>query len=443
MKEKLEKAKKLSIKEGAAYSVSDGFGLKYIAPYALFLGANNFYISLLTSLPTLLGRFFELHTIKLMSKISRNKISFFGALVQAILWLFVIVVGLFYYFNFNSNLSPLLLVIIYTLLIIFGTAIVPAWTSLMRDLVTENTGRYFGYRNRVCTFVVLISMLIAGFLLDYFKQTKVFLGFVIIFSIAFFARLTSSILLKKTYEPEFKQKKEFFFSFFDFIKQIKKNNFGRFVLFITLISLTTNIASPFFTVYLLKNLNFSYVFYILITITNSLSTLVFSPVWGKFADHYGNMKVIKICSFITPIIPLAYLLTPFVHNYILIIYLILIEILSGFAWAGLNLTMSNFVYDAVSRERMALCVTYFNIVEGIGIFVGATLGGLIASFNFVFFGLVPLLFIFLLSGVLRLLVPIFMLKQVKEVRNVKPFSYKEFKERISNLSFSTFINLFI
>ncbi|MFA5175884.1 MAG: MFS transporter [Candidatus Nanoarchaeia archaeon] len=436
-----KKSCKLSIKEGAAYSVSEGFGIRYIGPFALALGAKNIHISLLTSLPTLLGRFFQLHSIKLMSKISRKKICFYGALLQAISWLLIISIGALYFnFNITSEITPSLLVFVYTLLIIFGTFFVPAWSSWMRDLVTEETGHYFGKRSRIITFVSLVSMLIASFILDYFKQTKIFIGFVIIFSIAFLARLVSAFIFTKKYEPEFKQDKKHYFGFLQFIKQAYKNNFGKFVIYVALISLTTTISSPFFVVYQLENLKLSYLQYTLILIVNLLSTLIFIPAWGKFADKYGNLKVIIIAGFLIPIIPLLYLLTPYIHGQMLMPFLLIIEVISGFSWAGFNLSASNFVFDAVTREKMALCVSYFNIVDGLGTFIGATIGGIIASFDFVFFGFETLLFIFLLSGITRLFVSLLFIGKLKEVRKVRNFGLKEFRGKLSNLSIVNIIN---
>ena len=46
-----KKASRISIREGAAYGLFDGFGLRYITPYALLLGMSNTLIGILISLP--------------------------------------------------------------------------------------------------------------------------------------------------------------------------------------------------------------------------------------------------------------------------------------------------------------------------------------------------------------------------------------------------------
>lgn len=430
---KKENTKKLSIVEGSIYSVMDGMGLRNITPYALSLGANNAQIGLLTSIPNLLGNFFQLFTTKAMERYSRKKILLFGAILQSLMWILIILVGFLYFFKgLNSNTSVNSIILIYTLLALFGGFISPAWNSLMNDVVLrEERGRYFGKRNKMLGIVALISMLLVGFVLDYFKQTKIFFGFAIIFGVCFIARAISSYLLSRHYEPELKLEKEYYFSIKQFIKKIPKSNFGKFVFFLFLVQLATAIASPFFAVYMLNNLNLNYTTYILVVIASSLSSLIFMPVWGKFSDKYGNLRIMKICGFFTPFVPLLWLISPIIAKFnpaLLVYYLLIIEFLSGLVWAGFNLTSANFIYDAVTRQRVALCVAYFNFFVGAGVFIGASLGGFIASMNFVIFGMSSILFIFLLSFIVRMGVYLAMISKIKEVREVEKFNKKEFKK---------------
>ena len=423
-----EKTKKISTLEGCAYSASDGFGVRYVTPFALAIGATNTHIGFLSSVPSLLGSFSQLYAIKLMNKFSRKTIAFFGALFQAWMWLILIGVGaLFFVYKIYTPYLPILLIFLYTLLVIGGSIYGPAWNSWMKEIVTKNSGRYFGMRSTICGAVALASMLIAGVILDHSK-TNLFLGFMILFGVAFVSRNISAFLFRKTYEPKLVLDKQYYFSLKDFIKNIYKNNFGRFVIYISLRSLTTTIASPFFAVYMLKGLNFNYIPYTLVIMSSSLFSLLFMPLWGKFADVYGNMKVIKICGFLIPLIPLFWVLSPLVislNGNFIIPYLIIIESFSGFAWAGFNLSASTFIFDAVTEQRMALCVTYYSIINNAGVFIGATLGGFISSLNFTFLSLTPLLSIFLLSSILRLLISLIMVPKIAEVRKVKKFGFKE------------------
>lgn len=428
------KARAISIREGSAYSVSDGFGLRNIIPYALALGASPFHIGFLSSLPSLLGNLSQLYSLKLLKRFTRKKIAFFGALLQALMWLFVIGIGiLYFFFGINSNITPVFLIFIYTLLILFGAFYGPAWNSWMKDIIPKNPGAYFGKRSRLCGFIALVSMLIAGFTLDYFKQTKLFIGFILIFGVAFVFRMISSLLFLKKYEPEIKYEEAYYFNFLQFIKSMSKNNFGKFVIFVSLMTFATAISSPFFAVYMLRDLQFSYVIFTIMVVTSSLISLLLMPLWGRFGDKYGNIKLIRICGFLISFIPLLWLVIPLFlkHSSFLVIpYLILVHIFIGFSWSGFELSSLNFIYDAVTRQRMALCIAYFNILNGVGVFFGAVLGGFISSMSFSFFGLTSLLFVFLLSGVLRIAIFSVSMQNIKEVKEVKKFSLRDMEEKI-------------
>ena len=437
----IEKSKKISIKEGSSYSVMDGFGLRYITPYALAIGASNNQIGLLSSIPSLFGNLSQLFTLGAMKKWSRKKIVFLGVFLQAIMWLFLIGVGSLYFsLNLRNQTPASLLIVIYTLLIFVGAFSGPAWTSWMKDLIAVDRGSYFGKRGKTTGIISIVGMLIAGFILDYFKKTNIFLGFIIIFFIAFLGRLSSSLFMLKQYEPKFKEKDGYYFSLLDFIKKMSQNNFGRFTIYYILICLAVNISSPFTGVYLLKNLGFSYVNYMIIILSSAISTLIFLPVWGRFADKYGNVKVMRICGPLTPFIPMLWVFSAAIANTsaLVLVYLFLVEFFSGIVWAGFNLAAGNFIYDAVSRERMAICASYFNILSGFGVVIGATLGGFIASMNFSFKGITPILLVFILSAVLRLIVYLIMDSKINEVRPVNKFSFSKAKRGIKVLSLYKF-----
>ena len=379
----IERTKKISITEGNFSSLQTGCGTNNIIPYALILGQGNpqlnNFLGLLTSLPSLLGNLSQLFTYKLMEKYSRKKIISFFVLLQALMWIGIIATGTFFLFlQLNSTISLSLLVLFYSLLIFFGAFAGPAWVSLMKDLVTTDKGKYFGKRNKINGFVSLFSFLIAGLIINYLDKPYVLYGFFLVFVIALFGRTMSSFLFTKHYYPELKLEKDYYFSFIQFAKKMPYNNFGKFTIFVALFTLTVSIASPFFTMYTLNDLHLSYIQWTIIVITNALTTLIFMPLWGKFADKYGNLKVMKLTGAVVPIFPLLYASTAYISisNFHLFLLVCSFEFLSGLIWAGFNLCASNFIYDAVTRQRTTICSAYYGLVNGIGVFIGATIGGI-------------------------------------------------------------------
>jgi MFS family permease len=219
------------------------------------------------------------------------------------------------------------------------------------------------------------------------------------------------------------------------------NNFGKFVVFFSLVSFAVTICSPFFAVYVLKDLGFTYVQYMTMIVGSSLASFIFMSGWGKFADSYGNLKVMKICMGSIVAVPFLYFASYFIFKFNpswVLPYVVFIEVLAGAMWAGFNLAAGNFIYEAVTREKMALCVSYFNVINGIGTFAGPILGGFLASIIHPILGISALLIVFMIGGIARLVVAVYMLPKIKEVREVKKYGFKEARESFQNLSLREF-----
>lgn len=407
-----EKTCRLSIEEGSATSIMTGAGIDYITPYALALNANNAQIGFLSAFTSLISPFSQIFCPRLMEKYSRKKIITISVSLQAFMWLPILLLSLFFHQNIWQKHLPVLLIVFYSLLSVFGAIDVPAWFSLMGDVVPENIrGRYFGKRNKITGAVALITTVIAAFILDFFKTKGiVLLGFSILFLLASLARFFSAFLLKKHFDPELHLEKSYYFSLWEFIKKAPNNNFGRFVIYVSCIHLATAVAGPFFAVYMLKDLGFSYTTYMLIIISASVVSLIVMPFWGKFSDKYGNRELLKLGSFLIPFLPILWIFSPSP------LYLILVpQAISGVGWAAFNLAASNFIYDCVTIPRRGLCVAYFSILVGIGAFIGASIGGLLVQHLKIGF-MNKFLFIFLISGILRLITTICGIGKINEFR---------------------------
>lgn len=426
------KALNISIKEGSANAVMNGVGNSFITPYALELmnGLSiqtvNFYIGFLSSFSGIISPIAQIFSIKFMERLSRKTIVLYSVFFQALIWIPLMLLGLMQFYKIGIEYIPILLIFLYSLHIGIGAFAGPAWFSWMGDLVPEHKrGMYFSKRNRIIGFIAIISMLIAGFLLDFFKtKGLILLGFTIFFSIGMFARIYSYLLLRKQYSPELILKDGYYFSFWQFLKKLPESNFGIFSLYLGLMYFAVSIAGPFFNVYMLKELNLSYVWFTVINLASSVFSLLALPFLGKFGDKYGNRRLLMICSIFVPLVPILWMLSPNPW------YLIFVpSLIGGIFWAGFDLAGFNFTYDSVKTEHRALCAAYNGMLVGIGIFSGSIIGGVIAKFTPTTLGLGIFLFIFLISGIARIIATAIFIPLIKEVKPVKkpPLLIKEFK----------------
>ncbi len=405
-------ALKISIKEGSALSVS-GLGSTYITPFALALNAKSIHIGILSSLSGLLSPLAQFFGSRLMEKNSRKNIVMKFVLAEALMWLPIALLAFLFWQNILPGYAPFILIGLYSLLVIFSGFSYPAWFSWMGDLVPEDErGKYFCTRNKTTGIVGLVATLIGAYLLKVFESKGyVLIGFAVLFILSFGFRMTSFRYLHKQYEPRFKLKKGSYFSIWSFLKRM--DNYGKFAVYQTFFNFALMIASPFFSVYMLKSLGFNYVTYIIVSLSSSVFYLLFLPLAGKFSDKYGNVKLFFIANILFVIGPILWL---FIKSPVLLIALP--QVTSGMANAALVISVTNFTYSAVSQQHRGICVAYTNIIIGIGVFFGSLLGGLLISYiNFSF--ITPFFFVFIVSALLRLAVALIFMPKIQEVKPVK------------------------
>ena len=416
--EKVNKSLSYSVMDGAAFAAMLGLTQSYIAPFALALKATTAQIGLLTSIPSLMMALSQLTAPELVKKAGSRKAMILPAVaLHALLWLPIFLVP----FLFPSGKVWWLIGLV-SISTVAGAIANPAWGSMMADLVPQRIrGRYFSARGRISNIVALVFGFAAGGLLQ-LVGSNVFRGFEILFAGAMVFRMVSLYFLTKMYEPPAAPTNGHQVNLVEMIKDIGKSNLGRFTVFVALMSFSTNISAPFFTVYMLRDLHFSYLSFVIVNTAGSIATILFVTYWGRRADRAGNVRIIRIACFLIPLVPIAWLINKHVW------FLVFVQVFASFAWAGFDLANMNFVYDASPPEERTRRIALFNAMNGTAVCLGALTGGLLATRLPPLFGY-SLLSLFALSGILRAFVGMFLLRRVKEVRHVP-------KVRLPDLLFS-------
>ncbi len=396
----------VSWKEGVAASIMQASLDEYLIPLGLFLGATPMDIGFLVAVPHLLGSLSQFFAVK--------AVNLFGSRLRFLVWasffqaLFLIPLALLPFLLFPSRILALILFV--TLFRILANLIATVWGGLASDYLSpEERGRYFGWRSRRVGLAGMATTIFGGILLNTFKSISSAVGFSILFGITACTRFISSRLMSKMQDiPEQRDPKDLF-TFFMFLRRFRQSNFVKFVFYVASITFATMLAAPYFSVYMLRDLHFSYLVYMFIHMGSVTASLVSFPIWGKHADKIGNAKILKITSLLIPVIPLLWL---FSNN---IYYLFCAEIFSGFVWGGFNLCSINFIYDAVSPGKRVRCLGYFSAINGVATFLGAGLGGYLAERLPHLHGS-RILMLFVISASLRLLSHFVLSPQFHEVR---------------------------
>lgn len=423
----IDKALNHSVRDGVAYSVMAGAGETYLSAFALYFKANTTQIGLLASLPALVSSLAQLFSAWISHKgPTRRQVILAGASLQALIWLPLILLPII----FPDTAVPVIILCV-VMFHASGSLVVPQWSSLMGDLVPERKrGRYFALRTRYTSISSFLALIAAGIVLHVFEKWEATIyGFVVIFGVAAIARAMSVYHLTFLVEPEkepatleipFAQPQHWW-------QRLTGSRFVQFSLFFASMQMVVAVASPFFAVYMLRDLNFTYIEFMATSAATILMQFLALNTWGRISDSFGNRLILFVTGFAIPLIPILWL---FSHN---LAYLCVIQMLSGLVWAGFNLSATNFLYDLVPSPRRASFLAFHNVATNIGVFCGAMLGGYLGTVlpKTITWGETTytwhsvLLGVFLISALARLSVALIFLPRLREVREVRPMTVSE------------------
>lgn len=428
-----DKALRSSVRDGISHAVMLGAGESYLGAFGIFLQATTMQIGLLATLPLVFEAIAQwISALTLDRYRSRRAIIVAWAVFQAILWM---PIGLLPFLFGTGSVAAVSLICLVTLNHIASGFIHPVWSSLMGDLVpVEQRGRFFGSRNRLTGMSSFISLLLAGSMLHLFKGAGfAALGFLAVFTAAMIARFSSAGWLHRYNDPPYHVQPEEVFSFWQFLRRSRRSNFAKFVFFFSVTNFAVSVSSPYFALYMLRDLRFTYLEFTVISCVATVFQFLTFRYWGGISDRFGNKKILNVCSWGICFVPFCWLAST---N---IVYICLIQVYAGVVWAGFNLAAANFIFDACSPPKRARCVAYRGIVNSIFVLGGSMVGGLTVKLLPTSFFLGPyhfshaLLFIFLLSGVLRLAAAAFFLRIFREVRDVEPIRSRELVFRLTHI----------
>ncbi len=426
---------KASINDGMSHAVMMGCGETYFNVFSIFLKASTLQVGLISTLPQFLGAVMQwVGAINLDRIKSRRRVVITGALIQALIFL---PIAFLPFLSVNGNRSVLLLLLFVIIYHGANGAGVPAWNSLIGDLIHPSVrGRFFGRRNTLTGLNTFIALTLSGLILHVFeKQGHSETGYLIIFMCACAARLYSVRWLSVYDDPPLSITSDQVFTFRQFLKRSPHSNFAKFVFFVAVINLGVSFSGPYFSLYMLRDLKYDYMSFTIVIAASNITQFIMFRNWGGISDRFGNKKILNLCGWGMAIVPVLWLGSANIY------YLILIQIYGGIIWSGFNLAIANFLFDAVTPPKRARCVAYQGLMNGIAVLTGSILGGVTAGHlpdsisigSLVWRPVSMLLMVFLISGIIRFIAAYIFLRKFREVRDVEPIGHGELIFRISHI----------
>jgi len=419
---RIDRTLRHSIRDGVYFSAMMGTAENYFSAFAVFLKASTAQIGILASLPPLLASFMQVISAWLGRRLGKRKeIIVGGALLQAASLIPLMLVPVWY----PDTALPL--VIVFAVVYFIGPNLgSPQWGSMMGELVRENRrGRFFALRTRLSSLANFAALGGAGLLLHLFADAQMtYWGFVTIFSLASALRLASAWHLWQMYDPPGHVAAIETAWYHGLWTMWKASGLLPFTMFFACMQMSVAIASPYFALYMLRDLEFSYLAFMFNTAASVCIQFLTLNRWGRVSDLFGNRLILATTGLIIPIMPALWLLST---NYY---YLLVVQAVSGLVWAGFTLSAGNTVYDLTPSERRVTLMAAHNVVAATGTFTGALIGAWLGTYlpreitvsGETFNWLTPLYGVFLISGLARILTVAFFMRRLREVRRVRPMS---------------------
>ena len=368
----LRKNLRFSIIEGSWFALMFGLGENYLSAMAVYLGFSALQISILNSLPQLIGAFIQLGT-DAITKLFKSTKSFVVnlSILQSILWVVLIII-----INDSTSYYPILIwsIVYYSVSSIIG----PAWISWMGYLVPLRIrSNYHANRNRIIHFIIFVSILFGGIILRVYEQNMIF-AFSLMFSIGAFGRIISSYYLSKknTIETTPSTLK------INYRKLFSDKRKLTFISYNTFIHFSVMFLGPLFSIYILRTMELSYFVLTLCMVSWWLGNVFSSRTWGRLGKLKGNLFLLKISTLLMCILPAFWISVYYFGPNGRIIVSLIINLLAGISFSAFGLASFNIIYELCSEDDVIKFSALTNCLKGVGIFLGSLLAGLIVDSSY-------------------------------------------------------------
>ncbi|HLJ56669.1 MAG TPA: MFS transporter [Chthonomonadaceae bacterium] len=373
---------RLSVWDGAFATVHASLTTgAFLTGFALWLGANDLALGLLTAIPTLAGLVQIVASYFGKSLGSRRAFVGWFALISRTLWLPILAAPMF----LPPGAALPLFLVLFAVSFALMNATVPAWTSWMSDLVPEDhRGRYFARRNMVAGVAGMAIGLPAAWFLDLATRRHHWesAGFGVLFAVGAAGGIASFIAVMRQPEPKPKSAPaggsrglrgilEFYAAPF------ADRNFRSLLAFNTIFVSGQFFAAPFFTVYALRILHLNYLWLQVFAMLTGIASLGSMAAWGFLADKFGNKPILGIGVVGVFFLPILWILSTPGNPPLMLSIVAINSLAGGLFWAGVNLNQFNLLIRLSPPERTGVYVATLAAVTGITGGLAPLVGGIV------------------------------------------------------------------
>jgi MFS family permease len=365
-----------STSDAAAYGVMVGVGETFLPAFALAVGLGEVTAGIIGSVPLMAGGLLQLISLWALSRGFSQK------------WWVVLAAGLqslafipLIWAAYLGSVSGPVLLAIASFYWAAGLASGPAWNSWIERIIPKQMrANYFAKRTRASQLATLVGFVAGGLLLQFGRQGGwVLLAFSGLFAAAFLARLVSAILLAMHRAPEVAVRiavREQPAVSEPAVGVLPARSYSgkHLLIYLVLVQGMVQISGPYFTPYMLRHLNLSYLAFTGLVAVAFVAKVISLSAWGQLARRRGAGWLLTVGG--TAIVPLSALWIVSQNYY----WLIFIQTINGVAWAAYELGLFLMFFEALPVQSRVKMLTYYNLANTSAWCIGATVGACLLSY---------------------------------------------------------------
>lgn len=325
------------------------------------LGATNYQVGLISSIPPLITLLMTVPAALLLNRAQeQKKLVAFSVLVARLIFMTLIFIA-----YIPQTIASWALLVLIAVMSVPNTMANMGWQSLIGNIIEDRRrGQFFSDRNRLLTIVGLLSTLTIGIIMR--DATNNTFAYQLLFAIAFCFGLLEVYFLLKHEEGivvvQEERKKAMNWAIF------QDKHYVRFLFVALLFNFGWQIAWGLFNIYNVRYAGATIFWISMFSAANMLAQIFSFPLWRKWSEKYGNMRVFVWVAFGMAVAPFAMALST---N---LVYLTLISVQSGLFVSGTTLILFNLLLENSPKENRTYCITSYNVLLAIIAFIAPQIG---------------------------------------------------------------------
>ena len=319
-------------------------------------GANDLWIGIITSVPSLAGALQILTAYLADTAPSQKRMVIRYAFYSRLPFVAIALLP------FLSDSAPRLQLFAGLLILsaVVGSFAGPAFLAWLSALVPPDyRGRYFGRRNMILGLVSAASALPPAIFLDQavkYQRFPASIAFAVLYGLgALFLFLSLWALRKMPEPPRTPAERKGLRGIWAFYREpFRTRNFRALLGFNSFLVFGQMFAGQFFTVYQLEQIRMPYLMVQVAGLIAALFSSLAMPVWGYLADKFGNKPLLVLSLWGVTFLPYLWFLTDSDRYLWSLGVIYFIQVLAGVLWAGVGLTQFNLNVAVAPPEQRAV-----------------------------------------------------------------------------------------